>query len=304
MDLEAARRVDRLEHFEPDHFYRDVSRTTGRIACWPFHVPIPEFHAHLAYLDQFPFEWTERQLRAFLLQALHPEVNRRTRFYFGNSGLLFTTNSFQLYLIVLSARSHAFSHPPTWNASTLPADIPNDVWHRFNRRQAIVTLMGTSGLADLTSPAYHTDAEPDWDDNAMRLEVMRRYYDTSIRERDSRNIIWYGLLLLEALRVALPEGAPLQEALNITAQLKTLGFIFLDDPPPTRYTPTPRPSPTTFGGPSEPTPSRSVVGPTLRVSQRSSWYDPKYKHTYYHRININYRPQYRARRARVSPTQR
>lgn len=290
---EAARGVDRLECFEPDQFYRDIIRA-GYITCWPFRVPIPEFHAHLAYLDQFPLEWTEKHVRAFLLQALHPEAERRTRFISGDSGTFYFNPVATAPNLVLSAGSHVFFHPPTWDISTLPADILNDVWHRLNRRQAIVTLIGAPGLADSSSPAYHLDAEPTWDDDSMRLELMRRYYDTSVRERDSGDIIWYGLLLLEALRVAVPREATLQEALNITAQLKTLGFIFLDGTPPPRYTPSPRPFPAMFHAQTESTPSRSVIGPSLRVSQRSSRCEPN-THARLHRINTVYSSQSRAR---------
>lgn len=262
----AARGVNHLDVFEPAHFYRDIINSDGQIVCWPYRVPIPEFHAHLAYQDQFPLEWTEAHVRAFLLQALHPEAYYRTRFVPESTGALKARRFPTITHIIVLSGLHAFIHPPTLeHGNPLPADIPNDVWHRLHRRQAVITLLGSPGLADPASPAYHSEAENGWDDDTFRLDVLRRYYDTSVRERDSRATIIYGNLLLEVLRISIPDGASLAEALNITAQLKALGFIFLDHTPSPQFFPSPRELPAPFRNYSESTPSPSIAGPSLKV---------------------------------------
>lgn len=105
-------------------------------------------------------------------------------------------------------------------SNPLPADITTATWHRFARRQAIMFLMG--------SPAslYSGHEEPGWDDQLVRVDLLRWYYNTSVLERDSRMTVTYGKLLLDSLRFALPEKAPLEEALNICAQLRLLGATF------------------------------------------------------------------------------
>lgn len=212
---EQARGIHLSPGFEPHRFHRDIFNSGGRIARWPDCVPIPEFHGI------FPRGWNGDELRRFLLRCLHPDPRERTSFVRIPVCSCFNCVKFMTITDNKLAGSHCFFLScESEGCDPLPADIQTPTWHRFARRQALMLLMG--------SPASFSSvhAEPEWDGHLMRIDLLRWYYNSSVLERDSRMVVTYGKLLLDSLRFALPETAPLEEALNIRAQLRLLGVSF------------------------------------------------------------------------------
>lgn len=78
--LEQDTPIRALSDFDPTSFHHDIVGSGGHIINWEYGVPIPEFHAPHGVLDAYPRFWTDNQTKAWLLRALHPLEEDRTRF--------------------------------------------------------------------------------------------------------------------------------------------------------------------------------------------------------------------------------
>lgn len=117
---------------------------------------------------------------------------------------------------------------------TLPADISAETWRHLARRPAVIPLE-VFGL--------NHSGEDDQNVLSIHANLLRRYYNTSILERDSRMAVFWGDRLIASLRRVIPDMQTprLDEPLNVQAQLLMLGFHLFpesDDPsngPPPLY---------------------------------------------------------------------
>lgn len=124
----------------------------------------------------------------------------------------------------------AFIHPFAPEVgNALPADITTACWLRMSRRQ-VGGFLSAQQSANY-NVMVDSDAEPGWNDIEKQVALLRRYYDISIRERDSRMVVFWGLRLLSGLRNLIPDmhTPSLDEPLNIQAHLSALGYHFEDD---------------------------------------------------------------------------
>lgn len=120
---------------------------------------------------------------------------------------------------------HSFFHPFDEDAGrALPADIPASTWRRFHRQRDVLRRQGSPDAPNPNAPPFDLYAEPGWDDRAANLDLLRYFYDNSVRVRETARVLMFGRLILEEIRRDIPNHGTLLEAEGIKAQLAALGY--------------------------------------------------------------------------------